>query len=352
MSLNFSQVKSLTIPEGKAKYITRKSDGLLLWKSGYKNWVPYSTEADGVTIYNGGLGYKNGYRVRSGGAEGASENASCSGFFPLKAGDTVRMSGYDALNAAAENAINVYDSSKTNLGQAVANYANAGHGIFGSGGSGYGYGWNTVVENPSGVYVWVAPPVADIAFMRVTGLTKDGSKMIVTVNEEITVDKKYTNLLDTATKTLNARWNSSNALDTTVGKGTGHVALDYIDVKSGDVLRFKAPGGATDAGANGHSKLLAGGYSRVRYFNASNTLVASNSDAKPHLDFKVTTDSNGVSSIVVGYKNTTAGDDSTNALSSQAGSIVKARIAIYLSSSEITEADLEGAIITLNEEIT
>lgn len=171
------------------------------------------------------------------------------------------------------------------------------------------------------------------------------------VKTETSTGVAYTNILDTATKTLNARWNSSNALDTTVGKGTGHVALDYIDVKSGDVLRFKAPGGATDAGANGHSKLLAGGYSRVRYYNASNTLVASNSDAKPHMDFKVTTDSEGVSSIVVGYKNTTAGDDSTNALSSQAGSIAKARIAIYLSSAAVTEADLEGAVITINEEI-
>lgn len=352
MSLDFSKVKSLTIPEGEVISITRKSDGLLLWKRGYKNWVRYSTEADGVTIYNGGLGYKDGYRVRSGGAEAEIDDGSCTGFIPLHAGDTVYMSGYDVLALKAQNAINVYNSSYENLGQVVGNNANSGYGIFANG----GYSscqWRYISENPVGVYVWVAPSNADVAFMRVSGFTLgDGSKMIVTVNEEITVDKKYTNLLDTATKTLNARWNSSNALDTTVGKGTGHVALDYIEVKSGDVLRFKAPGGATDEGANGHSKLLAGGYSRVRYFNASNTLVACNSDAKPHANFKVTTDSDGVSSIVVGYANTTLYDDSTNALSPQAGSIVKARIAIYLSSSEITEADLEGAIITLNEEIT
>ena len=34
-----------------------------------KNWVPYSTEADGITIYNDGLGYKEGYRLSSSGAE-------------------------------------------------------------------------------------------------------------------------------------------------------------------------------------------------------------------------------------------------------------------------------------------
>lgn len=155
----------------------------------YTNQVPISVDENGA-IYNG-VGYKNGYRVRSGGAEAAVDHASCTGFIPLKAGDIVRMSGYNALNASAQNAINVYNVNYENLGQVVGNHADAGYGIFAYGGAGYGYGWNTVVENPSGVYVWVVPPVTDIAFMRVTGFTPledggtDGSKMIVTVNERI-----------------------------------------------------------------------------------------------------------------------------------------------------------------------
>ena len=151
----------------------------------YTNQVPISTDESGA-VYNG-VGYKNGYRVRSGGAEGTNDHASCTGFIPLKAGDVVQLSGYDATYADVNNAINVYNSSKTNIGQIVANYANSGYGIFAYEGGYSDYSWDTIVENPSGVYVWTVPPHADIAFMRVTGYTLgDGSKMIVTVNEEIT----------------------------------------------------------------------------------------------------------------------------------------------------------------------
>lgn len=186
MSLNFSQVKSLTIPEGKVKSITRKSDGLLLWKSGYKNWARFSTEADGVTIYNNGLGYKNGYRIRSGGAEGVTDIATCTGFIPAKAGDIIRWTGCDAMSSSTANAINVYTDGKENLGQVVANTPSSGYGIFAPSGQYYNYGWLSVVENPTGQYLWVVPPHPDIRFIRLTGETGgDGSELIITVNQEI-----------------------------------------------------------------------------------------------------------------------------------------------------------------------
>lgn len=179
----FSDLKKLVIPEGEVNKIT--VGGVTIWEN-MKNWVKFSTEADGVTIYNGGLGYKNGYRIRSGGAETSQADASCTGFIPLKAGDVVRMSGYDAFFFSAQNAINVYNADKENIGQAVANVPSNGYGIFGSGASYPSYGWASVTENPDGVYVWVAPPYNAIAFMRVTGYTlDDGSKMIITVNQEI-----------------------------------------------------------------------------------------------------------------------------------------------------------------------
>lgn len=183
--MNLSDYKKLTIDGIELKSLT--INGVLAWKSGYKNWVKYSTEEDGKTIYNGGKGYKNGYRVRSGGAEGALANASCTGYISVQGGDIVRLSGYDVSLASNANAINVYDADKTNLGQAASNYANSGYGIFTSDGGYSAYGWHSVKENPSGVFNWIVPPLADIAFMRVTGYTNgDGSKMIVTVNEEIT----------------------------------------------------------------------------------------------------------------------------------------------------------------------
>jgi hypothetical protein len=72
----------------------------------YKNWVLHSINQDG-TIYNG-VGYKNGYRVRSGSAEGADSNASCTGFIPAKEGDVIRVSGYNIHINGVQNAINVY----------------------------------------------------------------------------------------------------------------------------------------------------------------------------------------------------------------------------------------------------
>ena len=183
--MDFANLKSLTIHEGEVKEIY--SGDVLLWKGGYTNLVPLSTEADDVTIYNGGLGYKNGYRIRSGGAEGAISTGSCSGFIRIKGGDVIRMSGYDALALRNENAINVFDASHTNLGQTVGGSHDYGYGIFQK--TWTEYNWSLakgVKEEKTGVYVWTVPPDASIAYMRVSGYTKaDGSKMIVTVNEEI-----------------------------------------------------------------------------------------------------------------------------------------------------------------------
>ena len=180
----FSNTKALAIPEGNVVQID--VDGVTIWKAGYKNWVLYSTEADGKTIYNGGKGYKDEYRIRSGGAEAWKVTASHTGYITLKGGNIVLLSGYNAAEITAENAINVYDGSHNNIGQIVSNYPNAGYGIFQTTYS--AYGWKTVAESPSGVFVWQVPPSAEIAYMRVTGFTYgDGSKMIVTVNEEITL---------------------------------------------------------------------------------------------------------------------------------------------------------------------
>lgn len=187
MSVNFANYPRLEIPEGRVKQIARKSDGLVLWTAGYVNMVPLSTNSDG-TIYNG-IGYKNDYRVRSGGAEAVAVNASCSGFIPVKGGDVVRVGGINFAFDRTDNAINVNDSGLTNLGQLVANVANGGYGIFSGGGGYYAYGWQSVVEESDGVWKWIVPPAASgVAYIRVTGYTGgDGSKMIVTVNEEITL---------------------------------------------------------------------------------------------------------------------------------------------------------------------
>lgn len=183
MSLNFADYKRLEIPEGKVKQIARKSDGLVLWEAGYVNMVPLSINSDG-TIYNG-TGYKDGYRLRSGGAEASQSTASCTGYIPASAGDVVRIAGVNFSSDTNSNAINISDADFTNLGQMAMN-STYGYGTI----AGTSYGSKaSVAEESDGVWKWVVPPVdyGETAYIRVTGYTNgaSGSNLIVTINEEI-----------------------------------------------------------------------------------------------------------------------------------------------------------------------
>lgn len=182
--MDFSKLKKLNIGGIDLKQLF--IDGVQVWKSGYKNWVPYSTESDGVTIYNGGLGYKNGYRVRSGGAETAMTSAACAGYIPVSGGATVRIKGWSRYTnpGNAGNAINAADASFNNIGQV----SNSNYGIFA--GAYAAYNNTTIKDGADGISEWVAPPVdSGIAYIRVSGYFPhgaDGASLIVTINEEIT----------------------------------------------------------------------------------------------------------------------------------------------------------------------
>lgn len=145
------------------------------------NAVVLSIDKNG-NIYNGGLGYKNGYRVRSGGAEAEDGTGVCSGYIAVNPGDTVQISGYDITAVQSSNAINVSNAAFENLGQIVANYADAGYGIFAAGTAYQSYCWNSgVVSN--GTYTWTVPPEeSGIAYIRVSGYNIDGSKLTVIIN--------------------------------------------------------------------------------------------------------------------------------------------------------------------------
>jgi hypothetical protein len=184
--IDFSTAKAIKIPEGDVYKIA--CNGETLWESSYLNMVPRSTEADGTTIYNGGLGYKNGYRIRSGGAEGALTTSAHTGFIPVKGGDIIRISGGDFSSTHSHgSAMNVADSNFTNIGQFSMTSGN--YGIFLSGYS--NYAGSSVVQEKTGVWKWVVPPAASgVAYIRVScnaanGGNADGSKLIVTINQEI-----------------------------------------------------------------------------------------------------------------------------------------------------------------------
>lgn len=177
----FSTIKTITIPEGAVKKIT--VGGAVLWEepASYKNWVFYSTESDGKTIYNGGLGYKDGWRVRSGGAEAQNEYCVCTGYIPYKQGDKLYI--YPPFTGDNNgNAINFYDSAFNCLGQVTD--AGACYGFCNS-------SFKTKVVNGASVLdisAVTVSGVANVAHVRVTNRftsIQSGAEMIITKNEEI-----------------------------------------------------------------------------------------------------------------------------------------------------------------------
>lgn len=158
--------------------------GKIIWEAiSFKNWVPYSTTEDGVTIYNGGLGYKEGTRIRSGGAEASTTTSTCTGFIPVQPLSVVRVAGTIKTFAVGGNsqAVNVYDASFTVLGQ-IAGTSN--YGVFQLA-KYLDYNVSSVVERGN-YWEWVVPPAfSGIAYIRVTGYTMEGENLIVTIDEEI-----------------------------------------------------------------------------------------------------------------------------------------------------------------------
>lgn len=151
-------------------------DGVPVFKSGYKNWVTCAMDTDG-SIYNG-IGYKDGYRVRSGGAEAVEDGGRITGYIPVTAGDTVRLSGWNFGFQSAANAVNFSDSNFTNLGQFTTQPVSYGICL----------GATPTVTVSNGVYTFIVPNDEDIHYLRVTGQQAYQTlppEMIVTVNEEI-----------------------------------------------------------------------------------------------------------------------------------------------------------------------
>ena len=187
--MDFSTIKAITIPEGDVAEI--KIGGVVVWTKppSYKNWVRFSTEANSTAVYNGGLGYKDGYRIRSGGAEAAQTFTTITGYIPYVKGDKLYIyPPFRGENTA--NTVTFYDSSFAVLGQVTDN------------GGYYGFcnsSFKTKVVN--GVSVLdissvTVSGVANIAYVRIGNYIKSGgntgastiqsgSEMIITKNEEI-----------------------------------------------------------------------------------------------------------------------------------------------------------------------
>ena len=188
--IDFKNIKGLTIPEGEVAKID--VNGSVLWEKVvapvYKNWMKYSTESDGVTIYNGGLGYKNGYRLSSSGGESTNTKDTVTGFMPVKGGETIRIKAKDTQGntvfwyntALSTNYLNAYKEDKSLL------YAGNAKGTYGSS----NLIESMIADTENGISIIKLKSVANIAFIRISvaGSTYavSGVDLIVTIDEEIT----------------------------------------------------------------------------------------------------------------------------------------------------------------------
>jgi len=176
--MDWENLKSLLTPEGNVVKV--ECDGEILWeKELFVNQVPLSIDTDG-SIYNG-IGYKNNYRVRSGGTEAANENSVCTGFMPFKKGQTLYISPpFDGGNT--NNAINFIDKDFTNLGQITD--SGACYGICTDGASIY----KSAVINGVSVLTLGDKADSNIAYIRITHknyVCNKGANLIVAINQKI-----------------------------------------------------------------------------------------------------------------------------------------------------------------------
>lgn len=142
----------------------------------YTNWIPLSTEVDGVTPYNGGKGYKENTRFSaSGGGDVSAGGVITSGYIPVKSGDIVRLKNIRM--------------NKIDAGQGIANVCNLC--VFTALGAGYSVDpadldtkWGAVWDSDSNL-IQIEIKVATTTYIRLN-TAYIGEDSILTINEEIT----------------------------------------------------------------------------------------------------------------------------------------------------------------------
>lgn len=161
----------------------------------YINQIPLSTDSNGA-IYNGGLGYKNGFRISSSGGESANASSFITGFIPVKAGDVIRFSG--AYIAGEGGILNnyMYKADRTHVqgsttidGVSISYNPLTPYSFFASPKKETVralYGPAEIDETNQRVLSMTIPNTGEIAYARFTLNAADGANAIITINEEIT----------------------------------------------------------------------------------------------------------------------------------------------------------------------
>lgn len=134
-----------------------------------------SVSSDG-TLYNGGTGYKSGYRLNSGGNESAASGVYCSGFIPMVSTQTIEFEGIELPVASSVGnsyyTIHFYNSTFTR----IAKNQYQAHDVFNTPSIGAG------TKDDSGNYIKTFKPtgVSGLAYIRFScGMIDDNSKVYV-----------------------------------------------------------------------------------------------------------------------------------------------------------------------------
>ena len=154
---------------------TSYADGTGGETTSYTNLVESSIGSDGKA-YNGGLGFKDGYRLNSSGAETAMDGRAVTGFIPATVGDVIRAADIGWNNSLPEsNYVSFYDSN-FNMLQSVQEGIMRG---FGGSFDIYNSGFKlTMLSSYGGI------STASMAYIRISGAAP-GANFVVTKNEEI-----------------------------------------------------------------------------------------------------------------------------------------------------------------------
>lgn len=149
----------------------------------YTNLVPTAIDSDG-SVFNS-IGYKDGYRINSSGAEAAQAGSSVTGFIPFSIGDTLRIGGEGVLwnkeDTTLSAAIYAYDNNFNAItGQCILN----AYGKLAKENGVYVYvlGSDTEVISGSGGSSKITN--GNVAYIRVSAICS-GSNLIITKNQEI-----------------------------------------------------------------------------------------------------------------------------------------------------------------------
>ena len=185
--IDFTKFKKLTIGGMELKQLF--INGIQVWKSGYKNWVKHAIDTD-ESIYQGGKGYIEGYRLSSGGGLSAQAGTITTGFIPCKPTDVIRLGGVSWYPPSGYCYLAFYDSSFAVLGSINCFPSTASVAVNGYHGVSRGIcmfpdSVHPTIEN--GVVTFDNYAFSDgskVAYFRVNGYG-NGADAIVTVNEEI-----------------------------------------------------------------------------------------------------------------------------------------------------------------------